>query len=148
MANDDLQDWRNNGPGLEDAVYTQQVRTALRRLDAPEGFTDRVMAGAEQQSQTRWSARSDAGGRRGVLLRLNRPVWRAAYAAAAVLALTAGTLRVEHRRTEQRRADMAAAQLDTALEVTNHALDQVSAKLETTEFGEVQRALETNEGGR
>ena len=67
------------------------------------------------------------------------------------LAIAAGTLRVQHVRNEQRRADAAAAQFDTALEVTHHALDHVSAQLETTQFGEMQRALEAGtktNGGR
>ncbi|WP_419804563.1 hypothetical protein [Terriglobus sp.] len=117
-------------------------------MKAPDGFTDRVMARAELRAGRKPAADAKADRRQGVLLQFTRPAWRAVYAAAAALAITAGTWRVEHVRMEQRRVDQAAAQLDTALQVTHHALDQVSAKLETTEFGEIQRALEANGGGK
>ncbi|GAA3748663.1 hypothetical protein [Terriglobus aquaticus] len=139
-------DVTKNDPAM-DILAEQQVRAALRRVDAPNGFTERLMARVEALPETR-AQRAKQGGGRGVLVRMTQPAWRLAYAAAAMLAISAGALHVEHARAEQRKADAAAAQFDTAIQVTNHALDQVSAKLQTTEFGAVQRALEANGGGR
>ena len=148
MAKDRSRGSFEDKPALEEVAFAKEARAGLRRVEAPTGFTERLMARAELRDQARPFAQGAKSRRRDVVLRFARPTWRVAYAAAAVLALAAGTLRVEYRRTEQRRADVAAAQLDTALAVTNHALDHVSAKLETTEFGEVQRALEMDRGGR
>ena len=147
-ANEKLHDPMEKRPTPEDASFAQHVTTALHRVGPSDGFTDRVMARAALQTPWRPDANATPGGHRGVLLQFTRPAWRAVYAAAAVLAITAGMWHVEHMRMEQRRADEAAAQLDTALQVTHHALDKVSAKLETTQFGEIQRALEANGGGK
>ena len=137
------------------------LRTGLRRIDPPAGFAQRVMdRAAAQDDANRGGIAADGGvtdgsgsdrkpalQHRGILLRFTRPAWRAALATAALLALTAGAAHVEHARVEQRRADKAAAQFDEAMQVTSHALDNVSAKLERTQFGDLTKALEENSGG-
>ena len=138
-------DWSEDELSRENA-FAHQVSAALQRVDAPEDFTARLMARPEmRRPSSAFAKRNPAGG---LLLRFTRPAWRVAFATAALLAVTAGSLHVEHGRMEQRRTEQAAEQFDAALQVTHHALDQVSAKLETTEFGEVQRALEVNGGGK
>lgn len=146
MANKKLHDAVGTEWRPEDDAHADEIRAGLQRVEAPAGFTDRLLARVALRE--REAVRCEVGARPGVLLQLSRPVWRAALAAAALLAITAGSLRVEHVRAEHRRADEAAAQLDTALQVTSHALNQVSARLETTEFGTVQRALENNGGAK
>ena len=148
MAEDDLQSWtEHDGTTASDEAMARSMRALLCRVEAPEGFTERMLARVEASAPD-VGARHMERPRRGVLLQFTRPAWRAAYAAAALLALTAGGLHLEHARAEQRRAEQASAQFDTALQVTDHALNHVSAKLETTEFGQVQRALEATGGGK
>ena len=135
-------------PEREDE-FARHVTAALRRVEAPAGFTERVMASAalrEVLLPQQVVAPTAPTRKQGVLLSFSRPAWRAVYAAAALLAITAGTVQVVHTRGEQRRTDAAVAQFEQAMQVTGHALDRVSAQLERTEFGEVQRALETNGG--
>ena len=145
-----MKGWDGSGPTSAEELSEQQLTAALRRVEAPDGFRERLMervALLPEGVATRATGGVTSGSR-GVLLRFSRPAWRVAYAAAALLAITAGAVHVEHARTERRRVDVAAAQFDTALQVTNHALDQVSAKLEKTEFGAVQRALQADRGER
>lgn len=144
MPEDNNMEVTEIGPGQE-SLPEQQMRAALGRVEAPEGFTGRLMARVEMLPQ-KHAATARVSGGRGVLLRFTQPVWRLGYAAAAVLAISAGALHVEHARAERRKADLAVAQFDAALQVTNHALNQVSASLETTRFGAVQRALEASGG--
>lgn len=147
MEDDTQQDMPQGGraPDPEDVFFADRLQATLRRMDAPDGFTDRVMARVASANSTA------AMPVRGRLLRFPQrfttPVWRAAYAAAALLAVTVGTLHLEHERAEHRKADAAAAQFEQAMQVTGHALDQVSAQLERTEFGTVAKALQ-EDGGR
>ena len=147
MARQDQRDWRGGQGSGDESAHEEQVRQALRRVEAPEGFTDRLMVRAELLREQQPVAREKAGAAHAMWVRLTRPAWKLAYAA-ALLAVTASSLHIERVHREQRRVDQAAAQFDTALQVTQHALNHVSAKLEKTEFGKVEQALQTDRGGQ
>ena len=120
----------------EPAEFERAVRFALKRVDAPEGFAERVLARAGHRNEA-----GDGRGGRFALGRFWWPGWRLAYAAAALLAITAGSVRVEQVRMERRRTDAAAAQFSTAMEVTNRTLDKVTARLQQGEVGQFTKVL-------
>lgn len=120
--------------GLERAV-----RVALQRVDAPDGFAERVLARAAERG-----VRASDSRRVSAIRRFTTPVWRLVYAAAALIAITAGTVHVERARVEQRRADVAAAQFSQAMDVTNRTLEKVSVRLQQGEIGQLTKVLEGN----
>ena len=100
-----------------------ELARSLRRLELPLGFADRVLAAA---------AATTPGPRRVLPFRLWRPVAGGALAAS----LLAGAFGAEavHRRHARERAEAAAEQLQTAMRVTNHALDETRAQLARAGF--------------
>lgn len=92
----------------------RELARILQRMDAPDGFAERVMARATAE-------------RRGKVLTFPRPrLWvGGAVAAMLVMGLFAGE-RV-HQQREQERANQ---QFEAAMRVTDHALDQAQEQLE------------------
>src|SRR5687768_4792284 len=90
----------------------EQLQAALARRSAPEGFTDRVLAGIGNRSRPRQSHR-----------------WLAA--AAVVIAMLAGA--VEHQRRE-REAQAAGRELVRAIGVVSSELE--SARLQVIAMGD------------
>jgi len=89
-----------------------ELKSALGRRDAPEGFADRLMARVPQRKKRGWSHS-----------------WLAA-AAAAMIALLGGGF-YEHQRAEriQREGERARAELVLALEITSEKLQHTRAKV-------------------
>lgn len=124
-----MQEWRG------DAAFETAVQTALRRVDAPECFAERVLAR---------SAERERPGKRGraVLARFTSPGWKFAYGVAALLALTAGGVHGERVFAERKSADAASAQFSEAMAVTNRALVRVSAQLQQGPVGQLTKVLD------
>ena len=110
------------------------LRWSLRHVPAPEGFTGRVMQRVAERKAAR--ARSLGLGRRGHLFaQSNRSAWWAAAAAALAIAVGGGdVLHVRHQR-EARQAQAAQAQVDLAMQLTSHALNEVELGLDRSPAG-------------
>jgi len=94
--------------------FEEQLRQAFLRRPAPPGLKRRIM---NQRAQ-----------RRTAQMR-NRVVLWQRIAAAFVLAAAIGGGFTWHYIDEQRKGEAAREQVLTALRITNHALDQIQARL-------------------
>lgn len=132
-------------PGAEDRLeplpadsLEQDLFTALRHVDAPEGFADRLMARALQEPAPASRAAS-----RGKLLA--RPVVRpwlgGAVAAALIAGLFATETAMEHHRARERRVQQATEQFETAERITDHALEQARRQID-----QAQRQIAATKG--
>lgn len=113
----------------------QRLREALVHVPAPEGFEERVMARADASHVKPERVP-------GTLLRMTpRAAWWTA--AAAMLALTVGggdALHVRHQHTlQQERA--AEAEVDLAMQLTSHALNEVELDLDKSPAGRFTQML-------
>ena len=115
---------------VEFAELEAELAAALRPIELPAGFTARGLAAASAASGPKrakvlpWR----------VLGAFGR--WRTAVSGAVAASLVAGLLGAEavHQRHERERAAAAAQQLETAMRVTNRALDQTRAQLARAGF--------------
>jgi hypothetical protein len=104
-----------------------ELRRALRREPAPEGFADRVLRAARNQP----AASVDSGGlwaRIGAAFRVPRVRWAAALTAAA---LTFGVVEVRNQ-SERAEGERAKDQLMLALQITGGKLSLVKAAVHRT----------------
>jgi hypothetical protein len=120
-----------DGPKLVDesglAEFELQLARAMRRVDAPEGFAERIMERSAGPAEKVVVMRPRRG-----LVRMQ--AWMGG-AIAAVLALGMFGAEQLHQRREQARADQ---QFAVAVQATDHALDQTRAQLQRAglKFGE------------
>lgn len=135
MGDDRLEAWK---AANDDVEFAQAVQAALLRVEAPEGFADRVLARAAARDK-RKVRRLGTGS---VAVRFKTPGWRFGYAAAALIAISAGTVQLERVRLEHRRADVATEQFSQAMDVTHRALERVSTRLQRGEVGQFTKALD------
>lgn len=113
-----------------------ELRDGLRHVPAPEGFSDRVMARvAHRESARKAVARKPVFGG----LHRNAGVWTS-IAAALVLAVGGNVMHTRHERHE-REAAQVQAQMDLAMELTGHALDQVQGNLDRSPAGQFLNGL-------
>ena len=99
------------------------LRKRLHHVKAPEGFTDRVVARVEARSQSH---------RAFATLHISRTGWLA-IAAALILSISAGeALHVHHQHQLQA---VAQAEMDRALQLTNHAMNEVETGFERSSAG-------------
>lgn len=111
----------------------QNLRQSLQHVAAPEGFTDRVMARVANR-------KSITPARRVYAVMPTRTGWWTAVAACLALAIGGGgTLHVHHLH-QQREAAMQ-AQLDLAMQMTNHALNEVAIGLDRSPMGRFTQIL-------
>lgn len=96
----------------------QQVKDELRRVDAPEGFADRVMLRVQARERARVR----------VMPRQVRHFWQAVAAVALIGALL-GAGEVMHQRHERERAEVVQRQFDLAMQITQKTLDGVSQRI-------------------
>jgi hypothetical protein len=111
------EDW--NQPDESFAELEQELKLALRHVDAPAGFAERTMARVQP-----------AGAPRGKLLTMpaRLRVWSgSAIAAALVVGVFAG--QQVHERRERQKAELAQQQFETAMRITDQTLDQVRLQL-------------------
>jgi hypothetical protein len=120
----------------EVAAVEAELREGLKHIAAPDGFTDRVMArvaAREAKRQVVTKKTVFAG------LHRNAGVWTS-IAAALVLAVGGNLLHVRHEQKE-REAAQVQAQMDLAMELTGHALDQVQSNLDDSTAGQILNGL-------
>ena len=107
------------------------LRHSLQHVPAPDGFTARVMARiAERELLARQPVqRSTFGGMR------QYGAWWAGIAAALILTVGGGdALHVRHQRHE-REAAAVQAQMDMAMQLTSHALNEVQTGIDRSPAG-------------
>ena len=104
------------------------LRLALRQEDAPDGFTDRVLARA---SGSRAAPATVQPGKAGLLTWPRRRVWLGSLIAAAlVVGVFEGEVAYKHVREQQRRVWEATRQFQTTERITVHALAQAREQLQ------------------
>jgi len=108
-----------NQPDETFAEFEQHLSVALKRVDAPVGFADRVMERAR--------AAKPAGAK--VVTMRPRRVW-ASGAVAAVMVIGVFVGEQTHLRHERERAELAQRQFDTAMRITDQTLEHVREQLQ------------------
>jgi hypothetical protein len=108
-----------NQPEESLTKFEQELTQAMRAVDAPEGFAERVMARA--QAKERLPARVYA-------LRPAARVWMSGAIAAALLAgvFVADEVRVRHQRE---RAELAQRQFEAGIRITDETLEHTREQL-------------------
>lgn len=123
---------------LELEAVEHDLRTCLQHVPAPEGFTDRVMARVSQREAARKRKSNIAS----FAAAHKRAGWWTAIAATLLFAIGGDMVHLHHVR-EERRAAEAQQQLELAMQLTNHALEQVDTSMEHTQAARfTQIALE------
>ena len=118
---------------MDDLKKTEEeLRQSLTHVPAPDGFTDRVM----ERVAARGRAAERPLGQSGVLLGMRQHAgWWTSLAAMLALALGGSdAMHVRHQR-HAREAAAAQAQVDLAMQLTNHALNEVETGLERSPAG-------------
>jgi hypothetical protein len=117
---------------LDVTVVELDLRHCLQHVAAPAGFTDRVMArvaerdAARTERGVRAKRSTSTAGFGGVYRQAG---WWTAIAATLVLAVGGDVMHLRHQRQE-REAAKVQEQMDLALQLTSHALDEVGGGLE------------------
>ncbi len=110
----------------------QELRSALHRDDAPEGFAERVLARANAQA-------SRPGLWERIVQSVHLPALRFATAAVLVIAAVGGSVEYRHYQQQKREGEQAKQQLLLALRITGSKLQYVQAKVnETQQLGAEQ----------
>jgi anti-sigma-K factor RskA len=130
---------------LKEIEVEDRLRQTLRHVEAPPGFTDRVMARVAERE----AGRTQRDGQRKKVSRgfvgMHRQAgWWTAVAAALVLSLGGGAMFQHHQREQEAEAQVqeAQAQLDLALQLTSHALNQVQGGLDRSPAGQILKGLD------
>jgi type VI protein secretion system component VasK len=102
--------------------FEKDLTQAMQRVDAPEGFAARLLERA---------ATGEKQDRR-MLVTPRRRWWWSGSGIAVAAGLVAGMFVVQqvHVRHEREQAAVAQQQFETAMRVTDHALDRTRARLE------------------
>jgi hypothetical protein len=99
--------------------FERNLAQALRPVDAPEGFADRVMARAQG---------STPGAAKVIRMPLRTRMWATgAIAAALVAGVFAEQTHVRHQREK---AELAQQQFEAAMRITDQTLDHVKQQLQ------------------
>lgn len=113
------------GPMTEDfAPLEYELRNALRPVDPPAGFADRVIARARAEAPV-----APKPARILAFPSLRSRVWIPSAIAAMLLVVVAGE-QVQQHMEQRRKAEEAQKQFETALQVTDDALDHARQQLE------------------
>jgi len=108
-----------NQPDESFAEFDRHLTVALKRVDPPKEFSDRVMARAQP-----------AGSAPAKLMRMKpRRAWASGAIAAAVLAGAFSGEEV-HLRHQRERAELAQRQFETAMRITDQTLERVRQQLQ------------------
>ena len=121
---------RTEQDDIDVSAVEHQLRQTLQHVPAPDGFTDRVMARVAEREAARTArpvrAKYSSAGFSG----MHRTAgWWTAIAAMLLLAVGGDLTYLRHQRTE-REAAKVQQQMDLAMQLTSHALDQVDVSLE------------------
>ena len=104
--------------------FDLELTRALRHVDPPSGFADRVMARAQAPIEPQVPARAK------VVTMPSRPRLWASGALAATLAVAAVLTQQTHERHERERAEVAQQQFDAAMRITDQTLEHVRQQLQ------------------
>lgn len=115
---------------LDVSVVESELRHALQHVPAPEGFTDRVMTRVTERQAVR-SSRDTHGTQSSMAsVSIHRSAgWWTAIAAMLLLGMGGDITYLRHQRSE-REATKVQQQMDLAMQLTSHALDEVDVGLE------------------
>jgi hypothetical protein len=108
------------------AEFEAHLTKALRRVDAPEGFADRVMARALTQDRPKPAPV--------VVMKPRFQPWIGGAIAAALLAGVFGAEQVQVRR-QREQAAMAQQQFEAGIRITDAALEHARDQLEQAGIG-------------
>jgi len=113
-----------------------ELRGALQHVAAPEGFTDRVMARVHEREVGRALRAKQQSGFGGFVKRVERhaAVWTS-IAAMLLLSAGGGVMYTRHQQEERRAAEVQ-RQMDFAMELTSHALENVQDGLDHSTAGQ------------
>lgn len=115
----------------------QGLQRALQHVDAPDGFTDRVMQRVQQRAQQHPLRRAAVSVHRSA-------AWWSAIAAALLLSAAGSALhthRLHMLQLNQAQATQMEAQMDIAMQLTGHALDQATDSVERSPAGRYTKFL-------
>ncbi len=96
-----------------------ELREALRKVDAPAGFTERVIARSREENRTAVFTRP----------RSRRWTWAAAASMAACLTLSVGLIQYRGRIEERQRGQEAKQELMQAMRITGSTLRLAQEKV-------------------
>ena len=102
----------------------EELKSALRRRDAPEGFADRVLARVATEKAAQSVRRRES-----ILTFFMRPLARWASAAALTGALVAGGIHYRNLQRERVEGEAAKQQLMLALRIAGSKLQLAKAKV-------------------
>ena len=102
----------------------EDLKSALRRCEAPEGFTDRVLARVANEQAVESTSRRESG-----LNIFSRPVLPWATVAVASVALIAGGIHYRNVQRERAQGEAAKQQLMLALRIASSKLQLAKAKV-------------------
>jgi hypothetical protein len=114
---------------MEQNEFERALTRAMRRVDPPETLTKLLMAAAEVEAE-RGLPRKERSYKWGWFVRPQRTFGWASGALAAVLLVGVFGVEQVHVRHEREQAAVATQQFETAMRVTDHALDQTRARLQ------------------
>ncbi len=104
---------------MDEALFEQELRNALRPLVAPEGFADRVVTRAREISLQPVHSFST-----------RRPIFRWAVAAVLLLTIASGSY-LEHQHARRIAGEHARQQVLLALRITSTTLQDVRNKVDS-----------------
>lgn len=115
-------------------TYTDDdLKRALRRHEAPEGFTERVLVRVANQQAARSTSRHESW-----LNIFTRPALRWATAAVACAALIAGGIHYRNLQRERAQGEAAKQQLMLALRIAGTKLQLAKAKVNDINVNETK----------
>ncbi len=113
-----------------------ELRATLRHVAAPEGFTDRVMARVQQREAERELRARQSRGFGGMYRRVQRNTGVWSSIAAMLLLAAGGNVAYQRHERQERQAVVVQQQMDLAMELTSHALDNVQGGLDRSPAGQ------------
>ncbi len=109
-----------NNPGESFEELERHLARAMRRVDAPEGFADRVMERAKAEGPAKAKV---------LMMPSRQRYWVGTAVAAALLAgVFVGDQQYDRRRQE--RAEVAQKQFEAGMQITDRALEHTRQQLE------------------
>lgn len=115
---DETEELNNSGESFEE--LERYLAQAMRHVDAPEGFADRVME----------RAKAAAPAKAKVLMMPSRPRLWVGSAIAAALLMGAFVGDEAHERHQREKAEVAQKQFEAGMEITDRALEHTRDQLE------------------
>jgi hypothetical protein len=115
---------------LAEFEFERELAGALRRVDAPEGFAERVMARAGAEATAESPIEPVTPMRAKVLAMPWRPTWWASGTIAAALLAGVFVAQQKHDRDQRQQAEVAQQQFDAAMRITSETLEQTRLQLQ------------------